>query len=129
MKKLIFLIPLLLLMHPAFGEMIVENDQTYIGNDGIMHIVGEIRNESKSPVNKIKIIATLTDENGKVVDKIDGKRIVNISGFIDRIERKEAQRSEELQLAEKNKRDEHSQLQAIINTLREKLEVKDGDKN
>ena len=73
MKKLIFLIPLLLLMQPAFGEMIVENDQTYIGNDGIMHIVGEIRNESKSPVNKIKIIATLTDENGKVVDKIDGK--------------------------------------------------------
>ena len=70
MKKLIFLIPLLLLMQPAFGEMIVENDQTYIGNDGIMHIVGEIKNESKSPVNKIKIIATLTDENGKVVDKI-----------------------------------------------------------
>ena len=58
MKKLIFLIPLLLLMQPAFGEMIVENDQTYIGNDGIMHIVGEIRNESKSPVNKIKIIVT-----------------------------------------------------------------------
>ena len=68
MKKLIFLIPLLLLIQPAFGEMIVENDQTYIGNDGIMHIVGEIKNESKSPVNKIKIIATLTDENGKVVD-------------------------------------------------------------
>ena len=78
MKKLIFLIPLLLLMQPAFGEMIVENDQTYIGNDGIMHIVGEIKNESKSPVNKIKIIATLTDENGKVVDKIDGKIMSNI---------------------------------------------------
>ena len=78
MKKLIFLIPLLLLIQPAFGEMIVENDQTYIGNDGIMHIVGEIRNESKSPVNKIKIIATLTDQNGKVVDKIDGKIMSNI---------------------------------------------------
>ena len=78
MKKLIFLIPLLLLVQPAFGEMVVENDQTYIGNDGIMHIVGEIKNESKSPVNKIKIIATLTDENGKVVDKIDGKIMSNI---------------------------------------------------
>ena len=50
MKKLIFLIPLLLLVQPAFGEMIVENDQTYIGNDGIMHIVGVISNVSKSPV-------------------------------------------------------------------------------
>ena len=66
MKKLVFLIPLLFLVQPAFGEIIVENDQTYIGNDGIMHIVGEIKNDSKSPVNKIKITATLIDEDGKI---------------------------------------------------------------
>ena len=78
MKKLIFLIPLLLLIQPAFGEIIVENDQTYIGNDGIMHIVGEIKNDSKSPVNKIKIIATLIDEDGKVLDTINGKVMSNI---------------------------------------------------
>ena len=78
MKKLVFLIPLLFLVQPAFGEIIVENDQTYIGNDGIMHIVGEIKNDSKSPVNKIKIIATLIDENGKVLDIIDGKVMSNI---------------------------------------------------
>ena len=78
MKKLIFLIPLLLLIQPAFGEIIVENDQTYIGNDGMMHIVGEIKNDSKSPVNKIKITATLTDENGMVIDEIDGKIMSNI---------------------------------------------------
>ena len=78
MKKLIFLIPLLLLMQPAFGEIIVENDQTYIGNDGMMHIVGEIKNDSKSPVNKIKITAILTDENGIVIDEIDGKIMSNI---------------------------------------------------
>tara|TARA_B100000609_G_C17208433_1_gene432377 strand:- start:552 stop:1316 length:765 start_codon:yes stop_codon:yes gene_type:complete len=78
MKKLIFLIPLLLLMQPVFGEIIVENDQTYIGNDGMMHIVGEIKNDSKSPVNKIKITATLTDENGIVIDEIDGKIMSNI---------------------------------------------------
>ena len=58
--------------------MIVENDQTYIGNDGIMHIVGEIKNDSKSPVNKIKIIATLIDEDGKVLDTINGKVMSNI---------------------------------------------------
>ena len=78
MKKLIFLIPLLLLIQPAFGEIIVENDQTYIGNDGMMHIVGEIKNDSKSPVNKIKITAILTDENGIVIDEIDGKIMSNI---------------------------------------------------
>ena len=78
MKKLIFLIPLLLLIQPAFGEIIVENDQTYIGNDGMMHIVGEIKNDSKSPVNKIKITATLTDENGIVIDEINGKIMSNI---------------------------------------------------
>ena len=78
MKKLIFLIPLLLLIQPAFGEIIIENDQTYIGNDGMMHIVGEIKNDSKSPVNKIKITATLIDENGIVIDEIDGKIMSNI---------------------------------------------------
>ena len=78
MKKLIFLIPLLLLIQPAFGEIIVENDQTYIGSDGMMHIVGEIKNDSKSPVNKIKITATLTDENGIVIDEINGKIMSNI---------------------------------------------------
>ena len=78
MKKLIFLIPLLLLIQPAFGEIIVENDQTYIGNDGILHIVGEIKNDSKSPVNKIKIIATLMDGDGEVLDTINGKVLTNI---------------------------------------------------
>jgi len=78
MKKLVFLIPLLFLIQPAFGDIVIENDQTYIGNDGIMHIVGEIKNDSKSPVNKIKIIATIVDVNGKVLEKIDGKVLTNI---------------------------------------------------
>jgi len=78
MKKLVFLIPLLFLVQPAFGEIIVENDQTYIGNDGIMHIVGEIKNDSKLPVNKIKITATLIDEDGKILDTINGKVMSNI---------------------------------------------------
>jgi hypothetical protein len=36
---------------------------------------------------------------------------------------------EELQLAEKNKCDEYSQLKEIINILREKLEVQNGDED
>ena len=78
MKRLLFLLPLLLLIQPAFGEIIVQNDQTYIGNDGVLHIVGEIQNNSKSPLNKIKILALLTDENGNKIDEFDGKIMSNI---------------------------------------------------
>ena len=78
MKKLLFLIPLLILIPPAFGEIIVQNDQTYIDDDDILHIVGEIRNDSKSPLNKINILAVLIDENGNEVNKIHGKIMSNI---------------------------------------------------
>ena len=50
-KKLLVVIPLLFLIQPAFGEIIVQNDQTYVGNDGMLHIVGEIQNNSKAPLN------------------------------------------------------------------------------
>ena len=78
MKKLLFLIPLLLLIQPAFGEIIVQNDQTYIGEDNILHIVGEIQNNSKAPLNKIKILAVLTDQNGNEVNRIEGKIMSNV---------------------------------------------------
>jgi hypothetical protein len=78
MKKLLFLVPLLLLIQPAFGEIVVQNDQTYIGNDGMLHIVGEIQNNSKSPLNKIKILAVLIDENGNEINKFDGKMMSNV---------------------------------------------------
>ena len=52
MKKLLFLIPLLFLIQPAFGEILVQNDQTYIGNDGMLHIVGEIQNKVPIKSNK-----------------------------------------------------------------------------
>jgi len=78
MKKLLFLLPLLFLIQPAFGEIIVQNDQTYIGDDGMLHIVGEIQNNSKSPLNKIKILAVLIDENGNEINKFDGKVMANV---------------------------------------------------
>ena len=77
MKKLLFLIPLLLIQ-PAFGEIVFQNDQTYIGNDGMLHIVGEVQNNSKSPLNKIKILAILTDENGNEINKFGGEMMSNV---------------------------------------------------
>ena len=78
MKKLLFVIPLLFLIQPAFGEITVQNDQTYVGNDGMLHIVGEIQNNSKAPLNKIKILAVLSDENGNEIDRFDGKMMSNV---------------------------------------------------
>tara|TARA_Y100000996_G_scaffold327279_1_gene263306 strand:+ start:824 stop:1588 length:765 start_codon:yes stop_codon:yes gene_type:complete len=78
MKKLFFIIPLLFLIQPAFGEIIIQNDQTYIGDDGMLHIVGEIQNNSDLPLNKIKILALLTDENGNKINSFDGKIMSNI---------------------------------------------------
>jgi len=78
MKKLLFLVPLIFLIQPAFGEIIVQNDQTYIGDDGMLHIVGEVQNNSKSPLNKIKILASLIDENGNEINKFDGNVMSNV---------------------------------------------------
>ena len=78
MKKLLFLIPLLFLIQPAFGEIMVQNDQTYIGDDGMLHIVWEIQNNSKAPLNKIKILAVLSDENGNEINRFDGKMMSNV---------------------------------------------------
>ena len=78
MKKILFLVPLLFLIQPAFGEIMVQNDQTYIGDDGMLHIVGEIQNNSKLPLNKIKILAVLSDENGNEISRFDGKMMSNV---------------------------------------------------
>ena len=78
MKKILFLVPLLFFIQPAFGEIMVQNDQIYIGDDGMLHIVGEIQNNSKLPLNKIKILAVLSDENGNEISRFDGKMMSNV---------------------------------------------------
>ena len=78
MKKFLFVIPLLFFIQPAFAEIVIQNDQPYIGDDGVLHIVGEIQNNSKNPLNKINIIATLTDEDGNEIKRVDGKVLLNV---------------------------------------------------
>ena len=64
-----------------------------------------------------------------VVNDINKQLKKTVNSLRDRLEKKDAQRMEELQLAEKNKCDEHSQLMEIINILREKLEVQNGEED
>jgi len=88
-------------------------------------------------VEEGKYLSPKFDENGLIpvitTDFQTGDILMhgymNVEALKKTIETKEAQRIEELQAAAKIKRDEHKQLEAIINTLREKLEVKDEDKN
>ena len=51
MKKIIFLIPLLIICQVAYADVAIQNDQKYIDNDGLMHIIGEIENNSNIQLN------------------------------------------------------------------------------
>ncbi len=53
----------------AWGEISIQNDQQFLGDDGSLHIVGEIKNNFNAPINQIKIDATLYS-NGILIDTI-----------------------------------------------------------
>ena len=77
MKKLLFLIPLLLISPIAYGEVSIQNDQKYVDGDGLLHIVGEIKNNTSMPLNQIKISAILLDNNGNEVKSVVGETVSN----------------------------------------------------
>ena len=77
MKKLLFLIPLSLIGPIAYGEVSIQNDQKYVDSDGLLHIVGEIENNTSTPLNQIKISAILLDNNGNEVKSVVGETVSN----------------------------------------------------
>jgi len=67
LKKLsLFLILLVFAVPSAFAEVYVDNDQKYLGDDGTIHIVGEIINESDKPINQVNIIAIFYSDGNSV---------------------------------------------------------------
>ena len=78
MKKLLCLLPLLLISQAAYAEVVIQNDQKYIDNDGLLHIVGEIENNTSAPLNQIKISALLIDGDGNEVKRIVGETVSNV---------------------------------------------------
>ena len=62
----------------AFGEAYIENDQQYIGDDGSLHIVGEIKNNLKAPLNQINVHVSLLDENKQVITTKETSSLVNV---------------------------------------------------
>jgi len=66
------------LMPLAFGEVFIQNDQQYIGDDDALHIVGEIINNLEVPLNQINVHVTLLDENGHLIVTKETSSLVNI---------------------------------------------------
>ena len=70
MKKLSLLLILLTFAVPtAFADVYIDNDHKYIGNDGTIHIVGEIMNETDKPINQVEITATLYADDDNVYQR------------------------------------------------------------
>ena len=67
MKKLsLFLILLVFVVPNAFAEVYVDNDHKYLEDDGTIHIVGEIINESDKPINQVNVIAIFYSDGNSV---------------------------------------------------------------
>ena len=78
MKKVILFLPLLIFIIPdAWAQVNIENDHQYIGDDGTMHIVGEILNDSDKPLNQIKISAILYSDNS-VIYQASAETLTNV---------------------------------------------------
>ena len=61
----------------AFGDVFIQNDQRYVGDDGSLHIVGEIKNNLNAPLNQVSIKATLYDENNSIIGTKETSSLVN----------------------------------------------------
>jgi hypothetical protein len=59
---LVFAIP------SAFAEVYIDNDHKYIGDDGTLHIVGEIVNETDKPINQVEITAIFYSDGSNVYE-------------------------------------------------------------
>ena len=76
MKKLFLLVFPLIGFSSAWGEISIQNDQQFFGDDGTLHIVGEIQNGFNAPINQIEIQAMVYSE-GVLLDTIKTTPMLN----------------------------------------------------
>ena len=66
-KIIFFLIPIIFLFQTAYADVLIENDQKYIDDNNLLHIVGEIVNYTDKPISQIEISATtFSSTNSKI---------------------------------------------------------------
>lgn len=52
----------------ASANVSIQNDQMYLGDDGTLHIVGEIKNNLDVPLRQMEIQARLYSDSGKLIE-------------------------------------------------------------
>lgn len=78
MEKFFMIIIIFVGLTPlVFGEVFIQNDQQYIGDDNALHIVGEIINNLEVPLNQINVYVTLLDEDGNLIATRETSSLVN----------------------------------------------------
>ena len=67
MKKLsLFLILLTFTVPTAFADVYIDNEHKYFGDDGSLHIVGEIINKSDKPINQVEVTTVFYSDGNAV---------------------------------------------------------------
>ena len=67
MKKIVpFLLLIVFTIPSAFAEVYIDNDRKYIGDDGTIHIVGEIVNETEQPINQVSVVAIFYSDGNTI---------------------------------------------------------------
>ncbi len=61
----------------VFGEVYIQNDQQYVGNDNSIHVVGEIVNNLDMPLNQIQVQIDLFNENQQLIQTKETNSLVN----------------------------------------------------
>ena len=77
-KLLILLLGLSVIIPSANAEVFIQNDRKYVGDDGAIHIVGEIQNNLDAPLRQIHVFVTLYDVNNNVIGTKETSSLVNI---------------------------------------------------
>ena len=73
----VFLILLIFAIPDVWAQVNIENDQYYVGNDGTIHIVGEILNDSDKPLNQVNILTTLYSDDS-IIHQTNSETLTNV---------------------------------------------------
>ena len=73
---LISLVSLSLVFSSAYAQVSIINDQDYVNEDGILHVVGEIANNTPVPLNQIVVTATFYDIHDKILGMMTADSIL-----------------------------------------------------
>lgn len=78
LKSLLILAILITVVPNVWADVLIQNDQMYLGDDQTLHIVGEIENNMKVPLKQIEIRAELYSDKGTLLDVESTSSLVDI---------------------------------------------------